>query len=461
VIYPMNALANSQMKELEKFLAPVDGVPAVTFARYTGQESGDERQAIKSNPPDVLLTNFMMLELLMTRQNELDQTVIRNCQDLNFVVLDELHTYRGRQGADVAMLIRRVRERLEGQGVPIQCVGTSATMATEGTREDRDALVADVASRLFGTHVERDCIITETLRRATDETLTVERIRAQLGPAIDTGLRAGLSNVELAKHPLAVWVETRLGLKPSDDGGAWIRAEPRQLMEAAEWLAGEAERPTEACRDALQTFLLEASRPESERMEGGNGRVLRIQAPPVPCRGGSSLHDAGHARLAPRHRGWTNLRPRGSAKTALRAALLPPMWPGFHPVKHFTDAGSEHFIARDIDDTPPADDSAEENDEPREMYGFVMPEPADEFAFQGRDGDYPEAWQEITAKGEIRLKAAYRRNRAVEKLVQPDGRVSAGGSCVWFLPGKFRFCPSCGDYLIGAGRDINRLAGNS
>jgi hypothetical protein len=97
VIYPMNALANSQMQELNKFLSPIDGVPAVTFARYTGQESTDERQAIKSNPPDILLTNFMMLELLMTRQSELDQTVIRNCQGLNFVVLDELHTYRGRQ----------------------------------------------------------------------------------------------------------------------------------------------------------------------------------------------------------------------------------------------------------------------------------------------------------------------------------------------------------------------------
>jgi hypothetical protein len=145
---------------------------------------------------------------------------------MNFVVLDELHTYRGRQGADVAMLIRRVRERLETQGTPIQCVGTSATMATEGSQEDRDVLVADVASRLFGTLVERDCIITETLRRATDETLTVEHVRAQLGPAIDAGLRRGLSNVELAEHPLAVWVETRLGLKPSDDGGAWIRAEP-------------------------------------------------------------------------------------------------------------------------------------------------------------------------------------------------------------------------------------------
>src|SRR5205085_11726272 len=129
VIYPMNALANSQMKELEKYLSPAAGVPPVTFARYTGQESGDERTSIKDNPPDILLTNFMMLELLMTRQSELDQTVIRNCEGLSFLVLDELHTYRGRQGADVAMLIRRVRERLEKAGQPILCVGTSATMA--------------------------------------------------------------------------------------------------------------------------------------------------------------------------------------------------------------------------------------------------------------------------------------------------------------------------------------------
>ena len=130
VIYPMNALANSQREELNKFLdqsgLPEDLRP--TFARYTGQENQEERERIREAKPDILLTNFMMLELLMTRQNELDQTVIRNCQDMNFVVLDELHTYRGRQGADVAMLIRRVRERLEGQGAPIQCIGTSATM---------------------------------------------------------------------------------------------------------------------------------------------------------------------------------------------------------------------------------------------------------------------------------------------------------------------------------------------
>ncbi len=111
VIYPMNALANSQAEELRRYLG-VGNPHTPTFARYTGQEGPDERERVKDDPPDILLTNFMMLELLMTRQNDLDRKVIENCRGLRFVVLDELHTYRGRQGADVAMLMRRLKARI-------------------------------------------------------------------------------------------------------------------------------------------------------------------------------------------------------------------------------------------------------------------------------------------------------------------------------------------------------------
>jgi ATP-dependent helicase YprA (DUF1998 family) len=135
IIYPMNALANSQLEELGKFVGNVAGAPPITFARYTGQEDAEERKRIADNPPDILLTNFMMLELLMTRQEEVDRRVIDNCVGLRFLVLDELHTYRGRQGADVALLVRRVRERLRPE--QLQCIGTSATMASEGSLEDK------------------------------------------------------------------------------------------------------------------------------------------------------------------------------------------------------------------------------------------------------------------------------------------------------------------------------------
>jgi hypothetical protein len=79
--------------------------------------------------------------------------------------LDELHTYRGRQGADVAMLVRRVRDRLCRQREPI-CIGTSATMASEGVDIDRATAVARVASRLFGTAIGTDAVIDESLERA-------------------------------------------------------------------------------------------------------------------------------------------------------------------------------------------------------------------------------------------------------------------------------------------------------
>lgn len=131
VVYPMNALANSQFNELSKFL--VYGFPErrepVRFARYTGQESDEQRQAIIASPPDILLTNYVMLELILTRMRE--QPLIAQAHDLRFLVLDELHTYRGRQGADVAMLVRRVREQT--RATRLQCIGTSATISSEGT----------------------------------------------------------------------------------------------------------------------------------------------------------------------------------------------------------------------------------------------------------------------------------------------------------------------------------------
>lgn len=150
IIYPMNALANSQVEELEKYLGKKG---SVTFARYTGQESAEEREDIRKNPPDILLTNFMMLELLMTRQAELDQAVIRNCEGLRFLVLDELHTYRGRQGADVAMLVRRVRERLGGDA--LQRIRQLLAAAPPRLIEQVDALVQEVSTTEAVSEVKR------------------------------------------------------------------------------------------------------------------------------------------------------------------------------------------------------------------------------------------------------------------------------------------------------------------
>jgi hypothetical protein len=88
-----------------------------------------------------------------------------------------------------------------------------------------------------------------------------------------------------------------------------------------------------------------------------------------------------------------------------------------------------------------------------------MLEPADEeFTFQGREEDFLEEWLEETKSGESRLKAGYRRHRPERRFVLPDGTESATGRPAWFLPGKFRFCPTCSQTHDASGRDGNRLA---
>ena len=253
VIYPMNALANSQLEELKKFLGAQPSARPVTFGRYTGQESDEERQAMAANPPDILLTNFMMLELLMTRQNDIDKAVMRNAKGLRFLVLDELHTYRGRQGADVALLVRRVREALADNLI---CIGTSATMSTEGPEEERNAAVARVAGRLFGTPITYRNIITETLRRTTPEAQTDVSVAPQLAEAIRAGVPMALSFDDMAKHPVAIWVELTLGL--SYEGLKPRRARPKTLRQASQLLAKASGLDDETCRTYLQAFLLRA-----------------------------------------------------------------------------------------------------------------------------------------------------------------------------------------------------------
>ena len=99
----------------------------------------------RRQPPDILFTNYVMLELLLTRSD--DRSLIEAMNEamggLRFLVLDELHTYRGRQGADVALLCRRLREASGAE--EMLAIGTSATMSSEGSHDDRRTRVADVA----------------------------------------------------------------------------------------------------------------------------------------------------------------------------------------------------------------------------------------------------------------------------------------------------------------------------
>ena len=451
VIYPMNALANSQLEELRKFVGQ-SGLPEKlrpTFERYTGQEEADERERIRELRPDILLTNFMMLELLMTRQNALDQAVIANAQNLDFIVLDELHTYRGRQGADVALLVRQLRDRLCRDRTPI-CIGTSATMVSDDASTDPAASVAIVASRLFGTQITSDGVIGESLERATDPTISVKSLGDRLASVVTGEIPETLSDAELRSHALAVWIELEIGL---EDGQRLTRRPPITLSAAAEKLAALTGCDVARCQSQIQSLLIIMSKPASERGGSSDRAFLAFK-----------LHQffSGAGRL------YSTLREPGRRKVTLDGQLFDPddeqarLYPTFfcrncgqehHPIVLTEQDGVRKALPRPIDE-PPLDD-----EDKSEQAGYLMPEPLndEEFSFDGTPDQYPEDW--IDPAG--RVKSNLRPFAPQPLTIDEAGLIGVRGRRAWFLPGKFRFCPACKDQPPGQAREINKLAGLS
>jgi ATP-dependent helicase YprA (DUF1998 family)/very-short-patch-repair endonuclease len=258
VIYPMNALANSQENELRKFLCYgyPDQKSPVTFARYTGQETDETRQQIIATPPDILLTNYVMLELLFTRPHE--RALIQSAKNLKFLVLDELHTYRGRQGADVAMLVRRAKNIFNSPN--IQFVGTSATLAGPGTYVEQKQQVAVLASAIFGDIVKPENVIGETLKRSTPEKqissatfikALTEKLRKKDPPPTEYS--------DFTNDPLSIWIESNFGIETEADTGRLIRSTPRSITGddgAAKRLSELTGVSFEDCVSAIEKHLL-------------------------------------------------------------------------------------------------------------------------------------------------------------------------------------------------------------
>lgn len=269
VVYPMNALANSQREELDKFLTRgFEGrEPLVSFARYTGQEGEQERERILNHPPDILLTNYVMLELILTRIEE--RRLVEHAGKLRFLVFDELHTYRGRQGADVAMLIRRCREAF--QSSTMRCVGTSATMTSTGDTEEQVRVVSDVASRVFGEHIPPQNIVGETLQRSTAVfDFEDPGVRASLKQCIQADNEPNSDYDSFRNLPLASWIEDTFGIRQEQKTNRLIRQVPRPLKGesgAAAKLAELTSCSEQACEAAVQRYLYAGTRsrdPETE-----------------------------------------------------------------------------------------------------------------------------------------------------------------------------------------------------
>ena len=472
IIYPMNALANSQREELKRYLRDTD---QFTFARYTGQESQEEREAIKNDPPDILLTNYMMLEYLMTRQQELDRTILKNCQKLQFIVLDELHTYRGRQGADIAMLMRRLQARVGDPQHPPICIGTSATMSNAGSETDQKESrqpIAETMSQIFGAPVDQDAVITESLKRVTDST----QIRPDQLPGLADAVRQAAkaasgevahakSNAQLATDPLAIWVETRLGLKNLLHKPA--RANPVSVKKALQLLAADAGlKDKELCTKALKNALLSFSTAENNRSipNGSTAPLFAFKLHQFISGAGhlhATLHPPGK-RIATFSGQIFNPKPvkQGEKERLYTTHFCRNCGQEYHPVTY--NDQTHLFEKREIEDTPIDTESADNSDA---TWGFLMPEPAKgdpEFTFADKEADYPDNWLQQAKDGTSHLKPYYRRRRAQRHHVAPNGSIGTDtGHPAWYLPGRFNFCLTCGDMPHANTRDFYKLASMS
>lgn len=170
-LYPMNALVNDQRDRLREMLRDY---PEITFGSFTGdtpekrdkealQQFEDEgiippenelisREEIRHNPPDLLFTNYSMLEYLLIRPADYSIFSPENMKAWQFMVLDEAHTYKGTLGIEISMLLKRLTGMVNR--VP-QFILTSATLGDKNDVPD----IIRFAENLTPAHFRQEDII--------------------------------------------------------------------------------------------------------------------------------------------------------------------------------------------------------------------------------------------------------------------------------------------------------------
>ena len=421
LVYPMNALINSQLESLRAFQERNFPESPVRFARYTGQDREEAREAILKDPPHILLTNYVMAEYLLVRPHE-RSLLNAATQDLRTLVMDELHFYRGRQGADVAMLTRRLQERA---GHDLQAVATSATIANSGTRKKRNEAVADLASRFFGLDIPAANVVDETLVRIA--TVAAPQGTTEIQTAVEAPPPASDMD-SVCRHPLAAWAEDVFGVAEEND--RLVRRSPKTFDEAVRTLAEESGLPQEKCAEKLREVL-----------EAGNLARISEDQPVFAFRLHQWLSSGSSVYTTLEEPEGREFRMGGQYKADNERVLFPLAFcrecgQDYYLVSRIYDQGIERLIPRSPMVGAPEEDIDGEG-------GFFAIEHNDLWA--GDDDDLPEFWFNERSRGRV-IRSNFAEFRPQLYTATPDGRLGEGngaGLKGWFQPRPFLICLRC------------------
>jgi len=124
-LFPLKALEQDQLKALRELDAALPS-PFLKAGIYDGDTPPGDRQALKARPPHVLISNPDMLHLGLMPYHASWADFFGK---LKFVVVDEVHTYRGIMGSHMAQVLRRLRRICAHYGASPQFLFSSATIA--------------------------------------------------------------------------------------------------------------------------------------------------------------------------------------------------------------------------------------------------------------------------------------------------------------------------------------------
>ncbi|WP_295920342.1 DEAD/DEAH box helicase [uncultured Xanthomonas sp.] len=156
MLYPLNALISSQEERLAEWFEPFGG--SLRYCLYNGETPRSVRESTRSqepwrvgdraalhdSPPPVLVTNATMLEYMLIRQS--DAPILEQSQGtLDFIILDEAHSYMGAQAAEISLLLRRVALAFGRSPEQIRYVATSATIGGDNAKQELRAFLRDLS----------------------------------------------------------------------------------------------------------------------------------------------------------------------------------------------------------------------------------------------------------------------------------------------------------------------------